>query len=127
MSAITSPRASGKAHPNAPRDWPGPEDLTEAPHKEWLQKVVTVVNGLMRGEHNAVGTFTLTASVTSSTLKDARIGTETVVHLHQTTANAATAKATTYQTYPNTIKGQAVFTHASNSQTDRTFAYSLGG
>lgn len=81
----------------------------------------------MRGEHNAKGTFTLTASVTSTTLKDARIGTETVVNYEGTTANGSAAKATTYQTYPNTTKGQAVFTHASNSQTDRTFAYTLGG
>ena len=82
---------------------------------------------MFEGKINATGTVTLTASATTTTLSDKRIGRNTKVVLMPTTANAATAFGTTYQTFPNAATEAAVLNHASNAQTDRTFAYALFG
>tara|TARA_Y100000310_G_scaffold145298_1_gene144639 strand:+ start:225 stop:584 length:360 start_codon:yes stop_codon:yes gene_type:complete len=118
--ALTSIRANQRNFPRAPISWG--KNL-----EEWIRKVAEIVNLLQDGKINAVGSQTLTADTGTTTLSDPRIGTDTIVELTPTTANAATAFATTYQTYPNTTAGQAVINHANNAQTDRTFAYSLQG
>lgn len=127
--ANISPRASTSSHSLAPLHWPGPKDLSEAVAADWIRKIVGVINGLMVGRYNAVGTVTLAASVASTTLTDLRIGRETLVLLTPTTANASAeiGNGTIYQTYKNADKSNAVINHANNAQTDRTFAYALWG
>ena len=93
---------------------------------EWLRKIANAVNGIMDGKINATGTFTLTASVTSTVVVDRRCGTNSVVLITPTTANAAGALATTY--IPSTtIKNQFTVTHANAGTTDRTFNYAILG
>ena len=117
--ALTSPRATGFGFPTAPVFW------SDVP--EWIRKVAEVVNSLRGGKINATGTVTLTENAATTTLSDTRIGRTTKVVLVQTTANAAAALASTYQTYPNAATEAAVLNHANNAQTDRTFAYCLLG
>ena len=83
---------------------------------------------LIEGRSNAVGpTVTLTAGATSTTVSKTTINANAAVFLFPTTANAATALATTYALI---MSGGGAFTvtHANNAQTDRTFYYAvLGG
>jgi hypothetical protein len=120
MMAVTSPRASETGFQTAPLAWAGEAE-------EWIRKVSEVVNAVMNGKTNAAGTVTLTANAATTTITDARIGANTSVKLTPTTANAATAVATTYQTFPNAATGAIVINHANNAQTDKTFAYVLLG
>ena len=134
--AIVSPRASARDRRVAPPAFYGDldallerGDLKRALQEiiEWQRLTVGVVNGLMAGKHNAGGSFTLTANVAASTLTDRRICAATKIFLFPQTANAATEIATLFQTYPNVTAKQAVFNHASNAQTDRTFSFLLAG
>jgi len=76
-------------------------------------------------ETMAPGGFTLLPNLASSPLRDKRIGKDSVILIMPTTANAATALATTYF---NALKpGQCVVNHANNAQTDRTFRYTVIG
>ena len=116
---ITSPRASGRSYPVPPVSWENTE--------EWIRQIAESVRNIMDGKINATGTVTLAANQATTTLNDVRIGRDTQVKLTATTANGATAIATTYQTYPNANKQLAVINHANNAQVDRTFGYVLLG
>ena len=94
---------------------------------EWSRQIAEVHNRTQAGKTNNIGTLTLTINVASTTLNDRRIGPNTIVQFHPTTASASTEVATLYQTYPNTTEGQAVINHANNATADRIFAYSLVG
>jgi hypothetical protein len=116
---VASPRTSSSTFPPAPRDWPEP--------RSWSQQIADVLNGVLDGKLNSCFTVTLTANAATTTVENARIRANSAVLLMPTTANAAAALATTYQTHPNTMDGQAVLTHTNNAQTDRTFrAFSVG-
>ena len=73
------------------------------------------------GKLNCDGSVTLTASATTTAVTDANVGVNTVILLMPTTANAASALATTYVS----ARGDQTFTltHTNNSQNDRTFGY----
>jgi hypothetical protein len=86
--------------------------------------IALVVNELASGRSNAHGTFTLTTSTTSTVVTNANCAAASCVKITPTTANAAGALATTYITAAN---GSFTITHASNSQTDRTFTYAIQG
>jgi hypothetical protein len=124
--AISSPRKDKEQFTTPPLYYERGDDPDDpgAEHRRLLAEAVMEV---MNGKINSTGSFTLTADVTSTTLTDARIGRNTLVVLVPSTANAAAAFATTYQTIPNAAKEAAVFTHASNSQADKTYFYILLG
>lgn len=133
--ALSSPRSGKSAIPPVPLDWPEPafeDDDAMARRagvaREHRRKLAETLNVLV-AFWNSVDTLTLSASVASTTLSDARIGRNTVVLYTPTTANgsAEIGNGTIYQTYPNATEGQAVINHANNAQTDRTFAYALVG
>ena len=97
--------------------------------REHRRQLSLAVNRLRDGKVASVGSFTLTASVANTTLSDERIGLNSVVILVPTTANASAeiGAGTIFQTYPQSAKKAAVFTHANNGQTDRTFAFVILG
>ena len=117
--ALTSPRATSFGFPLAP--------TYSSDQADWIRKIAETTNSLRDGKINSTGTVTLTANAGTTTLTDVRIGRTTKVVLVPTTANAAAAVATTYQTYPNAAVEAAVINHANNAQTDKTFAYCLLG
>ena len=90
-----------------------------------LRRLTEAVNELGSGRSNAYGDVTLTASATTTTVTDTKVGIDSVVTLMPTTANAAAALATTYVS--NRKIGSFTLTHANNAQTDRTFAYAIVG
>lgn len=88
------------------------------------RQVAEVVRGLMDGKSNNVGTVTL-ASGTSTTLTDARIGYDSVIIFSPLTSNAAGFLGGLYVSARN--QGSATLTHASNSASDRNYAYVVIG
>lgn len=115
--AITSPRA---ASVNRFLDVPiNYENETE--HRRLLAEAV---NSVRNGKVRSTGTVTLEASQTTTTLTDIRIGPESVILFMPTTQNAAGEVG--YYVSART-EGQATITHATDSRTDRTFAYVVLG
>jgi hypothetical protein len=102
---------------------------TAATWREWLTKVSTTLNEVLRGRLNVVGTFTLSASMTSSTLTDDRISLNSIIVLSPTTANAAAelGNGTLFVSESGRNNGSVVITHANNAQTDRTFRFAIIG
>ncbi len=143
---VSSPRASARDYRVAPPAFYGdvdralkeaiPDPVMRGPlHDlfrqmiEWQRLQAEVVNGLMGGKHNATGTFTLAASVATTTLSEPSIGANTKIFLSPTTANAAAEVGAggLFQSYPNVTAGAAILNHANNAQTDRDFVYALQG
>jgi len=89
-----------------------------------ISTLALVIGELASGRSNAHGTVTLTASATSTTVTTENCSSGSCVKLSPKTANAAAALATTYIVPSN---GSFVIHHASNAQTDRTFAYAIQG
>lgn len=88
-------------------------------------KIQEVINNMLAGKLNNNGIITLTANAATTTFTDSRIGSNSVVLLMPTTANAAAAIATTYM---NTFaKGSCVINHANNAQADKTFWFAIFG
>ena len=94
----------------------------------WLRKAATIINNLLLGHLNAVGTFTLTAATTTTTVVDLRVTPDSAICWMPTTANAA-AEIAAGGMYVATKTAGASFTvtHANNAQTDRIFAYAIVG
>lgn len=84
-------------------------------------RIVQAVRELFEGRSNAVGTVTLRASQTTTTVTAENCGDESQVFLSPKTANAAAALATTY--ISSIGNGTFTITHSSAVSTDRTFGY----
>lgn len=92
---------------------------------EWSAKLARAVNNILKGKTNNTGSVTLTANAASTTVTDPRVGYNSVVTLSPTTANAASAVATTYiATYGD---GTFTITHVNDAQVDKTFKYIVTG
>ena len=91
----------------------------------FLVLVQRTVNEILKGRGNQVSTLTLAANVTTTTVTDNLFAADMVPVLIPTTANAATALATTYIT--TRTNGSFILTHANTATTDRTFLYIRGG
>ena len=91
------------------------------------REVSSAVNLLLEGKLNSTGSFTLTASATSTTVTDLRAGSSSVVLYTPITANASAevGNGTIYISARN--KQNFVITHANNGQTDRNFIYVVIG
>jgi hypothetical protein len=82
------------------------------------------IRQLIEGRGNYVGTVTLTANATTTTISKSTINENAVFIPFAQTANAAAALATTYAAV---TKGTVTITHANNAQTDRSFFYAVVG
>ncbi len=91
------------------------------------REVASAVNLIMDGKVNSTGTFTLTTSATSTTVTDFRAGTNSVILLMPTTANASAEIGAGTIFISARVDNSFTITHASNSQSDRTFGYSIIG
>jgi hypothetical protein len=90
------------------------------------REISSVVNNILSGKSNNTGSVTLAvASATTTTINDELIGTESVILLMPTTANAASALATLYVSAR--VKGIATLTHPANAVEDKTFSYMIVG
>ena len=100
--------------PHAPPMW----------SREWAERAAYAVN-LLIGKANCTLDFTLTPSVTSSTLTDFRIHPGVVISFMPITANAAAAKPSIWVS--NVGKGSATIHHASSANADQSFRVSFAG
>lgn len=94
-----------------------------------LQDALRAISQLGAGRSNAVGTVTLTASVTSTTVLDQNCATGSTIVPVQATAHAAAeiGNGTLFIPVATIVNGSFVIQHASNTQTDRTFRYAIYG
>lgn len=96
-----------------------------ADDKQRLNRTVQVVNGLLDGRNNAIGTATLASSTTTSQIIDARVGVDSVITLMPTTSRAASSLTAVYVS--SRLQGSFILTHDSQTYTDRVYAYKVGG
>ena len=115
---ISSPRANAKVADPVPTDW---YDKSEHDRKQAER-----LNDVLRGKINQpIGTVTLTANQTTTTLSNPLISANSFIEFMATTANAAAAKTNLYVSARS--DGSATLTHANNAQVDRTFVYIIFG
>ena len=95
--------------------------LTNPDIKQQLLLIATTINEMLNGRDNSVGTFTLSAGVTSTTVTDNLFNSDMAPLWTPTTSNAAGALSGMYVS--SRANGQFVITHANTATTDRTFLY----
>jgi hypothetical protein len=97
------------------------------PTEEDGYKIVRAIRELFEGRSNAVGTVTLAAGATSTTVTAMNCGAGSTPLLVPTTANAA-AEIGNGTLYVGTVaNGSFIITHADSDQTDRTFRFAAFG
>ena len=99
--------------------------LSMPDNSQHLRLVSLTLNNVMDGKLNSTGEITLTASATSTTLTDARIGGDSVIVFMPITANGKTAENNLFVSAR--ASGSATLTHASSSNNDQNFAYIIIG
>lgn len=99
--------------------------LTNPDTKAHARQCAITINNVMDGKINSTGDITLTASATSTTLSDARIGANSVILFMPRSANARTALNTLYVSAR--VSGSATLNHASSSNTDQNLSYVIIG
>lgn len=87
------------------------------------RQVAQVVNLVVDGKQNNLGSVTLTASSTTTAVTDYKVGADSCILLMPTTANAAAEAVHVSARSKNSF----TLTHASAGTTDRTFAYAVIG
>lgn len=92
-----------------------------------LKKLILSLQQVAAGRSNAVGSVTLTASTTTTTVSDDNCAEGTTPILVPTTAHAS-AEFGNGTIYISAVANKSfTITHASNTQADRTFLYALIG
>lgn len=89
------------------------------------REISSAVNLLIDGKNNAKGTFTLTASASTTVVTDVRVGEDSVILWSPMTNNAATELSHLY--ISSRGKNTFTLTHRNNPQTDRTYIYTVTG
>ena len=84
-----------------------------------------VVNGVLNGKINPIGTFTLSSGTNESTIYDERLSYTSVILLTPRTLNAANEMTHLFVRDKN--KGNFVLEHRNVSHNDLTFDYVLLG
>ena len=87
------------------------------------RQVAQVVNLVVDGKQNNLGSVTLSANSATSVVSDTKAGADSCVLLMPTTANAASASAFVSSRGKNTF----TITHGNTSATDKTFVYAVIG
>lgn len=95
------------------------------PQSATTLQIVTTTNELLKGRGNNVGSVTLIASVTTTTISDIRIKQTMTAVLIPRTANAAAALTNVY--ISAVADGSITLTHSNTATIDRTFDYILHG
>ena len=89
--------------------------------EEHRRQIAIVVNNTLDGKLNSTGTVTLTASQTTTTIADKRLGGNSVLVFMPTTSNASAGMTSLFVSSQG--KQTATLSHANNGQTDRTYKY----
>lgn len=89
--------------------------------EQQLTRHAESINGLIAGKLDVTGEITLTASSTTTSVVDTQFESQMVPLFVPLTANASAALGGLYVSARS--NGGFTLTHASNAQTDKTFAY----
>ena len=89
--------------------------------REHRRRLGDAIRGVIDGHTNAAGTVTLTASTVTTTVTDRRAGTDSIIALMPTTANAAGMLTRLYVS--ERTEGAFTFTHAATTSSDMTYDY----
>lgn len=85
-----------------------------------------IINNILNGGIDSVGSVTLTTSTTDTTVSSVSITNDSFIGLTPTTLNAAGALSTTYVS--SRVAGSYfILTHSNTATADRTFVYSILG
>ncbi len=84
-------------------------------------RIVQAIRDLFQGRSNAVGTVTLTANDTTTTVTALNVGLSSRVFLMPTTANAAADFGSGSLYISDVASGSFTITHPSDADTDKTF------
>jgi len=98
-----------------------------APTETNLYRIVRAVRELFEGRSNAVGSFTLAANASTTTVAATNCGAGSTVLYTPTSANAAAEVGNGTIRVSAVGNGSFTLTHANNAQTDRTFLYAALG
>lgn len=85
-------------------------------------RINTIIQQLIQGRSNAVGTVTLSTGTTTASTA-ATCGPTSAILLFPLTADACAAAPTVSVPSTNITPGQFIVNHASNANTDKTFFY----
>jgi hypothetical protein len=102
-------------------------DLPNTGWGAWLGSIARALNLVLGGKLNVTTSITLTASATTTTLYDSRIGYYSFIGLMPTTANAAHEIALSAGIYITPGDGSAVITHSNNASADKTYTVLIIG
>jgi hypothetical protein len=92
-----------------------------------LKRVILSLQQIAAGRSNAVGSVTLTASATTTTVSDDNCAEGSTPILTPTTAHASAEIGAGTICISAVANKSFTITHASNTQTDRTFKYAILG
>ena len=91
------------------------------------REISLVVNNILNGKINSTGSFTCTASATTTAVTDERAGKNSIILLMPLSANSATEQGNGTIFVSTRADGSFTVTHANNSQTDRLYGYVIIG
>lgn len=91
--------------------------------------IAQAVQNILNGKINTVNEFTMTASASTTVVKDRRVGTNSVILVTPTTENAGGEVGFYFTSIGEPSGGIPSFTvnHATDSRSDRTFKYCILG
>jgi hypothetical protein len=94
-----------------------------------VYELVVKIQEIMAGKLNNVGSMTLTANATTTTLIDPNIGPNSLILFDPLTSNGKVAFNSDlfFVNARGATKGQATVNHASSANTDQTFNYGIFG
>lgn len=111
---------------NGPTNTGGPLVPTfEQDEQRHRRRLATWASAINSGNLQCVGTVTLTASATTTTVTDSRVSPGCFIGLSPLTSDAAGALGTTYVS--TTTNGSFTLTHSNAASVDRTFTYCVLG
>lgn len=95
---------------------------TLQPSEVDVSKIVRTIIELCKGHSNSIGSVTLTANTTTTTVQAPTCSETSVVLFSERTPNAAAERGNGTM-YVTPGRAQFVITHANNGQTDRVFGW----
>ena len=98
-----------------------------SPQEQDIYRAVRAIRDLFEGRSNAVGTFTLTTSVATTTVTAANCGSGCTVLIQPATSTAATELGNGTLYIGTVSNGSFVVTHANSGVANRTFRYAAFG
>lgn len=103
-----------------------PAAATFPAFEQWVRSVIFSLGAALAGKTNNIGEVTLTPNSATTTLTDARLTIQSVLHFMPLTATAQAA-AVPYSLTADQNSGAWTLNHSNTAATDKTYRYSITG